>query len=180
MPIMANEIQHVAGSMKVIGIMTIVFGILAIAMPWITGQSILVLIGILVLAAGVARMIWAFRASTLGKGTIAFLIGVLTLLAGIFILANPIFASGVLTIMLVVYLFADGLVELMAAFSLPSGMAGKGWLIVGGIASIVLGMLLWSGFPFAGVLAIGLFLGIKLLFAGMTILMVGSATKAVV
>lgn len=171
------DLEKAAGSMKTMGILTIIFGILAMTMPWITGQSILLLIGILVMAGGVTRMIWAFKAGSLGKGILVFLIGVLTLLAGIAIIANPILSSGVLTIMLAGYFFVDGFAELMTAFAMPSGQGGKGWLMFDGVITILLGIAIFTGFPLAGAFAIGVFLGIKLLFVGLTMLTLGSAAK---
>ena len=52
------------------GWLSIIFGALATAMPWIAGQSILLMVGALVIAAGIMRMIWAFQAGSLGKGVL--------------------------------------------------------------------------------------------------------------
>jgi len=169
-----SEIKSAAGSMKWLGILTIVFGILAIMMPYITGQSVLMIIGFLVIAGGIMRMIWAFKAGSLGKGLLVFVIGVLTLLAGFWIVTEPFIAAGALTIVLSFYFFVDGVAELMAAFSLQQG---KGWLIFDGLVTIVLGVLLFMGFPLSGPFAVGVLLGIKLLFAGATMLALGSAVK---
>ena len=171
---MNSEIKSGAGSMKWMGILTIIFGILAMMMPYITGQSVLLLIGILVMAGGILRLIWAFKAGSLGKGILVFLIGVLTLLAGFWIITEPFVAAGALTIVLSIYFFADGLMEIIAAFSVEEG---KGWLLFDGIVTVVLGVLLFTGFPFSGPLAVGILLGIKLLFAGITMLTLGSAVK---
>jgi len=169
-----TALQEVGSSMKWMGWLCIVFGILAIVMPWIAGQSILMMVGILVMAAGVMRMIWAFRAGSLGKGILVFLIGVLTLLAGVAVIANPLMSSAVLTIMLAVYFVVDGFSELMSAFSVEEG---KGWLLFDAVVTIILGIMIFTGFPLAGTVAIGVFLGIKLLFVGITMLTVRSAVK---
>ena len=167
-------LQKVGSSVKWMGWLSIIFGILAIAMPWVAGQSILLMVGALVMAAGVLRMIWAFKAGSLGKGILVFLIGVLTLLAGIAVIAHPVMSSAILTVMLAVYFFVDGFSELMAAFSLKEG---KGWLIFDAVVTILLGIMIFTGFPLAGTVAIGVFLGIKLLFGGVTMLTVRSAVK---
>ena len=172
-----SEIKSNASSMKWMGILTIIFGILAMMMPYITGQSVLMLIGILVMAGGIMRMIWAFKAGSLGKGILVFIIGGLTLLAGFWIITEPFIAAGALTIVLSIYFFVDGFAEIMAAFSLAEG---KGWLIFDGVVTIVLGVLLFMGFPFSGPLAVGVLLGIKLLLAGITMLTLGSAVKQAV
>jgi len=174
----SSDLQKAGSSMKIMGILTIIFGILALAAPWIAGQSVMWLIGVLVMAGGLTRMFWAFKAGSLGKGILVFLIGVLTLLAGIAVISHPVMSSAILTMILAIYFFVDGFTEIMAAFALPSGQGGKGWLIFDGVITIALGVMLFSGFPIAGTLAIGVFLGIKLLFVGMTMLTLGSAAKA--
>lgn len=171
-------LEQASGTVKFMGILSIIFGILAMASPWVAGNSVLWLIGILVMAAGLMRMFWAFKADSFGKGAMVFLIGGLTFLAGLAVIAHPIFSAGVLTIVLAIYFFVDGFTELMAAFALPKGVDGKGWLMFDAVVTIVLGILIFTGFPVAGTVAIGVFLGIKLLLVGMTMLMVRSAAKS--
>jgi len=172
-----SEINSAASSVKWMGILTIIFGVLAMMMPYITGQSVLTLVGILVMAGGIMRMIWAFKAGSLGKGILVFVIGGLTLLAGFWVITEPFIAAGALTIVLSVYFFLDGFAEIMAALSLEEG---KGWLIFDGVVTVVLGALLFMGFPFSGPLAVGLLLGVKLLLAGISMLTLGSAAKQAV
>ena len=168
-------LQNVSSRMRLMGWLSIIFGVLAIVMPWIAGQSILLLIGVLVMAAGIMRMIWAFQAGSLGKGILVFLIGVLTLLAGVAVIANPLMSSAVLTIMLAVYFLVDGFSELFASFSVKEG---KGWLLFDAVVTILLGIMIFTGFPLAGTVAIGVFLGIKLVFAGVTMLTIRAAAKS--
>ncbi len=156
------------------GWLSIIFGALAIAMPWIAGQSILLMVGILVITAGIMRMIWAFQAGSLGKGVLVFLIGVLTLLAGFAVVASPLMSSAILTLMLSIYFFVDGFSEFIAAFALQDG---KGWLLFDGVVTVLLSIMIFTGFPLAGTVAIGVFLGIKLVFAGVTMLSIRSLAK---
>jgi uncharacterized membrane protein HdeD (DUF308 family) len=165
----------IGGRVKFLGILTLIFGVLVVASPWMAGQALLWLIGVLVIAGGLARMLWAFQAGTLGKGILVFLIGMLTLLAGILVISHPLLTSAVLTVVLAIYFVADGIAELFAAGTLPRDQEGKGWLVFDGIVSLVLGVMIFTGFPLAGVVAIGVFLGIKLLLAGMTMLTLGAA-----
>jgi uncharacterized membrane protein HdeD (DUF308 family) len=161
--------------MKMMGVLTIAFGILAIAMPWVAGQSLMWLLGMLVMAGGLTRMVWAFGAGSLGKGVLVFLIGVLTLVAGIAVIAHPLMTSAILSVLLALYFLADGLAEIFAGAALTEGQAGKGWLIFDGIATLILGVMIFTGFPLSGLFAIGVLLGVKLLFAGTTMLTLGVA-----
>jgi uncharacterized membrane protein HdeD (DUF308 family) len=168
------NLQKVSSSMILMGWLSIIFGALAIAMPWIAGQSILLMVGALVIAAGIMRMIWAFQAGSLGKGVLVFLIGVLTLLAGFAVVASPLMSSAILTIMLSIYFFVDGLSEFFAAFSIQDG---KGWLLFDAVVTVLLSIMIFTGFPLAGTVAIGVFLGIKLVFVGVTMLSIRSLAK---
>jgi uncharacterized membrane protein HdeD (DUF308 family) len=64
-------------------------------------------------------------------------------------MAHPLFASAVLTVVLAVYFILDGIAEIGGGTQLPSG-AGGGWLIFGGIVSILLGIMIWAQYPLAG------------------------------
>lgn len=164
-------------NMTILGVVAIILGMFAMLVPGLTGFSIVMLLGLIVLAAGIVRIIWAFQANSLGKGVLTFVIGLLTFLCGIALLANPLFASGVLTIILAAYFIVDGFVEIAAGFQAGPG-TGWGWMLFGGIVSIFLGAIIWSQFPLSGVWAIGILLGIKLFFVGLIMITAGSAVRS--
>ena len=163
--------------MTLFGVIAIILGILAMMAPVLTGMWVIILVGVLVLIGGIVRIIWALQAGSLGKGLPMFAIGGLTLLCGIVLLAHPLFASGVLTIMLALYFVLDGISEIVASVRLRPG-SGWGWMLFGGIVSLWLGIIIWRQFPLSGVWAIGILLGIKLFFVGLIMLKGGSAVRS--
>ena len=175
-----TEITNAAATggrnVKLFGIITIILGILAIASPLAVGLSVALLVGLFVVVGGLVRMIWAFQAGSLGKGLLTFAIGGLTLLCGVALATHPLFTSGVLTIILAVYFVLDGVFEIAAAFRVRP-TSGWGWLLVCGVISFLLGLMIWQQFPLSGAWAIGILLGIKLLFVGMTMIGVGSMVR---
>lgn len=175
---LADAAKKAGTGMNVLGSITVILGFLAILAPLLTGFSILMLVGILVVIAGLVRMFWAFTAGSFGKGALMFALGGLTLLCGLALLSNPMFASGMLTIVLAIYLVVDGGVEIAAGLGLKPE-SGWGWMLFGGIVSILLGVMIWRQYPISGAWAIGVFLGIKLLFIGLSMLTVGSTARAV-
>jgi uncharacterized membrane protein HdeD (DUF308 family) len=176
-----NDSAHAAkaggNKMTILGVIAIILGILAMLAPGLTGMSVLILVGVLVLIVGMARIIWAFQSGGLGKGLLMFAIGGLTLLCGIVLLAHPLFASGVLTIMLALYFILDGISEIATSIRLRPG-SGWGWMLFAGIVSIWLGIMIWGQFPLSGMWAIGILLGIKLVFVGLIMLMGGSSVRS--
>ena len=172
----ADVIAKGGKNAKILGIIAIILGFLAMLAPGLTGVSVAIVVGALAVVAGILRMIWAFSAGSLGKGVLVFVIGVLTLLCGLVLLGNPLFATGVLTLLLAAYFIVDGITELIAGFRVS---VGRGWLVFGGIVSILLGILIWAQFPLSGAWAIGILVGVKLLMVGMIMVTAGSAAQSV-
>ncbi len=162
--------------MTIFGVIAILLGLLAILTPAVVGTSVLVFLGVIVLAAGIVRMVWSFGSGSVGKGLLMFALGLLTFLCGVGLIANPLFASGFLTVVLAVYFFLDGLAEIVAAFK-QKGRQGWVWMLLGGVVSILLAALIWKQFPLSGVWAIGVLLGIKLFFIGIIMVTGGSTLR---
>jgi uncharacterized membrane protein HdeD (DUF308 family) len=173
-----KEAKTTGRRMTVFGIITIILGLFAMAAPAITGLSIAMIVGVLVIIGGILRMVWAFSAGSFGKGLLVFAVGCLTLLCGLALVTNPLFASGFLTAFLAVSLFADGVAELVGAFRVDRG-SGRLWLIIGGIASIALAVMIWRQFPISGSWAIGILFGVKLLFVGMAMIAGGGTVRTI-
>lgn len=175
---LSESIQAGGQNMKWFGVFTLVMGILALIAPFMTGISVVVLVGFFVVGGGIARMIWSFKSNSFGQGLLKFALGGLTLICGLFIVTDPLVSSGVLTIMIAIYLLVDGGFELMAAFTAPPP-TGRGWLLFGGIISIVLGLMIWRQFPLSGAWALGIFLGVKLVMVGLAMMGIGRAVKKI-
>jgi len=173
-----TDAKAVGTRMSVFGVIAILLGMLAMLMPGLAGLSVVTLVGVLVVAGGIVRMLWAFGAASLGRGLLVFALGGLTLLCGLILVAHPLITAGVLTVLLAAYFLADGIAEITASLQRRPA-AGWGWLLFGGIVSIWLGLIMWEQFPLAGVWAIGILLGIKLVCVGLIVLRGGSAVRAV-
>ena len=173
------DLAHKGGTrMTTWGILTMALGVFAMFTPMLTGFSILLLLGIAVMAAGVMRMIWAFSAGSVGRGLLMFVLGLLTLAVGLLLLVNPLFAAVSVTILLTIYLVVDGAAEVYAGVQRKPD-AGWGWLVIGGVVSVLLGVMIWRQAPLAGVWALGLFLGIKLFFVGLIMMTVGGTLRGI-
>jgi uncharacterized membrane protein HdeD (DUF308 family) len=161
---------------SIFGILTFVMGVLALGTPLVAGASVALFVGVLVLVGGVTRLVGAFQAESFGKGALTFLLGGLTIVAGLVMVSSPLVGVAWLTIMLAAYLVVDGIFEIAASFQIRPEQ-GWGWLLFGGVTSLLLGLMIWRQFPLSGAWAIGVLLGIKLMMAGMELIMVGTVVR---
>lgn len=175
----AEAVKAGGQSVTVYGVVAMVLGLLAMVAPAVAGHLIAMILGILVLIGGIVRMAWALQGGHGGRGALRFVIGVLTLLCGVALVANPLFASGVLSIVLAVYFILDGLAEAIAGFTMRP-RPGWGWMLVGGVVSMLLGAMIWRQYPLSGAWAMGVLIGVKLFFVGLLMVAAGSAARSAV
>ncbi len=158
------------------GVIMLIAGALAIAAPFVAGASIMIMLGVSLLVAGVAQCFLAFKADAFGRGLVILALGALTAAAGVWTLREPLVALASVTMLLAAYIFVAGVLELFAAFS-SEREAGRGWIMFSAIVSILLGISLWRQLPFSGVWAIGTLVGVRLLMAGASLVAIGSAVR---
>jgi uncharacterized membrane protein HdeD (DUF308 family) len=165
-----------AGRLTMFGVIAVIAGVLALAMPWASGVGVAITIGVALLFGGTARLIGAFSAGSFGRGALAFIGAALTLLAGAIMVVQPGWGLATLTLMLGAFLLADGVSGALLAFQVKPAQ-GWGWMLFSAAMSLLLGFLLLNEWPLTGLWAIGTLFGAHLLFAGLTMISIGSAAK---
>ena len=179
--IAANFIEAIQAHARVAvitGVILLLCGLLAVAAPLAAGVSITILVGLLLTAGGIGQCLLALRAGAFGKGLLVFLIGGLTVIAGVFMLTQPIEGLEAITLFLAAYFLATGIFELIAAMQMRP-TAGWGWMLLNGVVTLVLGLVIWRQFPLSGAWAVGVLFGLKLIMGGWWLVLLGrSAGKA--
>lgn len=160
------------------GFVVVLLGVLAMMMPFVSGIAVTTLVTIFVIAAGITMTMYAFKAGSFVKGLFQFLFGGITILAGVAMFTQPMLGMYTLTAVLMGWFLVDGIFSLIAGFK-AKPVEGWGWVVISGIASIVLAILMWRQWPATGQFAIGLLVGIRLIFTGWSIAMIGAVGDAV-
>lgn len=177
----ANFIEAIQAHARVAvitGVILLLCGLLAVAAPLAAGVSITILVGLLLTAGGIGQCLLALRAGAFGKGLLVFLIGGLTVIAGVFMLTQPLEGLEAITLFLAAYFLATGIFELIAAMQMRP-TAGWGWMLLNGVVTLVLGLVIWRQFPLSGAWAVGVLFGLKLMMGGWWLVLLGrSAGKA--
>jgi uncharacterized membrane protein HdeD (DUF308 family) len=156
-----------------------ILGMLAIMTPFVSGVAVTAMVAVFITAAGLAMTVYAFKAGSFGKGLLQLLFGGITVLCGIAMFSTPVLSMLTLTGILLAYFLVDGIFVIIAGVR-RKGEPGWGWMIISGIASIVLAVILWQKWPISGAYVIGMLVGIRLIFTGWSIAMLGMLGDATV
>jgi len=173
----AHEAKKNAGWLVVLGVVTVIAGFLSVGSPLASGLAVTFIIGFAVTIGGVARTIGAFSAGSFGQGALGFIGGILTLGAGLILVARPGIGLETLTLLLGACLVVDGIAGAILAFNVRPE-TGWGWMLFSAAMALVLGIFLLSEWPLSGVWAIGTLVGINLIFAGFSLIFVGAAARS--
>jgi uncharacterized membrane protein HdeD (DUF308 family) len=140
-------------------------------------MTVSVVVGVVLILGGILRTAFAWIAIGWGSLLLRAAVGILTILAGGYMIMQPDVGAQVLAMVLVFYLVADGITSLIFALRLPPATGGA-WMMLGAVASLVIGILMYMQWPASGELAVGILIGIKLILDGSTLIGVGSVAKA--
>jgi uncharacterized membrane protein HdeD (DUF308 family) len=173
---MLGTIKKHAGIGMALGIGIAIAGVLAVISPLIAGLSVTIAVGVLLVVSGVSRLFLAFKMGSFGRGLFMFVLGLLTLVAGGYLVARPGMGLQTLTLVLAAYLFVEGIFEIIYAFRLRP-IKGWGWTLFSGIAALVLGIMIWRQFPVSGMWAVGTIAGIHMIFAGSSLASLSRAAR---
>lgn len=150
------------------GLAMSVVGVLAIVFPLISTLSVEIMLGWLLLLAGIATTFGAFHIHGSGPFFGQLLMGLLSAALGIYLLTHPEVGMVVLTLMLAVAFMFDG------AWQLGFGLEvrpepGWGWLAFSGAVGIATAMVIAGGLPGTSHFVIGLLVGLNFLTTGLAL-----------
>ena len=148
-----------------VGILLIVIGLAAIAVPFLAGVAASLLFGWLLVIAGIAHLVYAWSERRAGAVLWQILIGAVYLIAALYMLVFPIAGVATLTLVVAFYIVAEGAFE-VAVFVRLRRLHGAAWFLLNGLVSLLLGGLILLYWPFSSLWAVGTLMGISLLLGG--------------
>jgi uncharacterized membrane protein HdeD (DUF308 family) len=178
---MLNEFGNPAGSFTspirahwraflIEGIILILLGLTAIALPLVAGLAVAILVGWLILIGGVVGLMTTYMTRGAPGFWWSLLSAVLWIVAGLAVLAAP--AAGLLyfTILLLIWFAIEGVSMIMYALSHRRSATQRwGWVLASGVIDLLLALILAAGLPGTAAWALGLLVGINLLFGGLSL-----------
>jgi uncharacterized membrane protein HdeD (DUF308 family) len=160
------------------GILLSILGLAAIVAPFIAGLAFTIFLGWLFLISGAVGLAMTFWARQMPGFWWSLLSAVLALGAGLILLTRPV--QGVLTLTIVIgaYFLAEGVATIMYALEHRRELSERwSWMLFSGILDILISGMIIAGLPGSAEWAIGLLVGINLLFGGSTLIGVALAAR---
>jgi uncharacterized membrane protein HdeD (DUF308 family) len=150
-----------------LAITLIVLGLLAMTLPTVTSIGVVKVLGWLIIFDGFAQLVHAFRSEGVGRIAWKILVAILYLAAGAYLLANPLLGVAGLTLVLAIFFFAEGVMNLVAYF-VTRRHERSAWLLMHGIVSVFLALIIWRQWPSGSFWVIGTIVGISMFISGFT------------
>ena len=172
-----DTLQRSWGWLFGLGIVLVVLGVLAIALPAIATLAVGIFIGWLLVIGGVVQLAHAFGERRWRGFLLHFLGGLLYLVVGGLILTDPFRGALALTILLAAFLVVEGIFQVLLALRIRP-FRNWGWVLASGLITLLLGILIFAGWPSTALWVIGLLVGIHLLTSGIALIMLGLAARA--
>jgi uncharacterized membrane protein HdeD (DUF308 family) len=149
------------------GILLIVLGSLAVLVPAVASVAATIVFGWILLLSGVLGLITTLRARQAPGFGWALLSAIIGIAAGVVLLAMPVQGTLSLTAVLIAFLLVEGVASILYAFEHRKGLSGRwSWMLASGIIDVVLALILMAGLPGTAVWALGLLIGINMIFGG--------------
>jgi uncharacterized membrane protein HdeD (DUF308 family) len=161
-----------------LGIALVILGSFCIIDPFVPTLASVILLGFVLMAAGIVQIVSSFWAGKWSGMLIHMLIGVLYVVVGYMVVdAPPVVNMVVITKFIAIFLVVSGAFRIVSA--LVVRFQDWGWALVNGVITLLLGVIINRQLPEAALWVIGLFLGIELLFNGWSWVMLSLGLRAI-
>jgi uncharacterized membrane protein HdeD (DUF308 family) len=149
------------------GALLVVLGIFAVLVPAVASITATILFGWILLFSGVVGLFSTLRARHAPGFGWSLFSAVTGIVAGAVLLWMPVQGALSLTAVLIAFLFVEGMVSILFALEHRKGWSGRwGWMVASGVVDVILALILLAGLPGTAEWALGLLMGINLIFGG--------------
>ena len=173
---LGTEVGKEATQMMWWGAALLLVGIAAVAFPFYSTFVATLFVGWTFVISGVVMLFGAFTIRGAGPFFGALLLALLSIAAGVFLLARPGSGELAVTLTLGALFMVQGAFEVALAFALRP-QRGWGWMLASAAASVVLAVAILAGWPGSSLYALGVVLGVNFISSGLACLMIGAAAK---
>jgi len=160
-----------------LSVVLILLGALAIFSPLYASAFIVLMLGWIALISGITMIVQSFQADPVRGRWLTLVVGIFYGLAGLYIIFNPLKGVALLTLSFGILFIAEGIITIIMGFTNRAGQSMSWLVVLNGIITLILGILVINGWPSTALWFIGLYVGISLLFSGVSLLAAALAAR---
>jgi uncharacterized membrane protein HdeD (DUF308 family) len=161
------------------GIVLVALGVLAVIIPRLATLAFTVFLGWLFVISGIAGLVTTFGARRAAGFWWSLISAMLAIAVGVIMVLWPVSGAISLTMVLTAFFIAEGIVSIMYALAHRQQLTGQwGWLLASGLIDLAIAVLIMAGFPGTAAWAIGLLVGINMIFGGTALIVVALHAKS--
>lgn len=154
------------------GFIFVILGILAIIAPIASTIATEIIVGWLLILGGCIQSYRSFKERENKGFYLSLISSILYIGIGIIFLLFPVLGIITLTLILIFFFLLEGIMKIILAFKVKP-LYNWAWVLLSGIVSVIMGIIIWSGWPGTASWVLGLLIGINMLFLGSTLIALG-------
>ena len=139
--------------------------------PNVATLAVSIFVGWLFFIGGIFRTLWVWRSRAMPGFAWSLLTALLAIVFGLILIFRPLAGALTLTMILVAFFILEGITAIVLAVQHRAHLRSWGWVLFSGIVDLLLAFLIWAGWPSSADWAIGLLVGINMLFFGLSLVM---------
>jgi uncharacterized membrane protein HdeD (DUF308 family) len=174
----ARSIHEHWGLFLAEGIILVLLGLIAIIVPPIATLAFTIIIGWIFLISGILGLVTTFMARGAPGFLWSLISAIIAIAAGVVLLLWPISGSVSLTLVLIAFFVIEGIVSIMYAIEHRNQLTGQWmWMLISGIIDLILAAIIFAGLPGSAFWALGLLVGINMVFGGAALIAMALAAR---
>ena len=159
------------------GIVMMALGFLAVAEPNVATIALGIFVGWLFFIGGIFRALSVWQSRGMPGFAWSLLTALLAIFLGLILIFRPLAGVLTLTMVLIAFFILEGITAIALAVQHREHLRSWGWVLFSGIIDLLLAYLIWAGWPSSADWAIGLLVGINMLFFGLSLVMTALAAR---
>lgn len=172
-----SDIVRQASTLTILwGVSLVIFGMLAVASPYVAAVAVNAVIAWLIVLAGVVHVVLAFQAHGAGSLIWKLLVGLAYVFFGVYLIMHSALGVASLTLLLASLFLIEGVLDIVLFFQMRSA-GGSSWVLADGIITLVLGLMIYMQWPASSAWAIGTLVGVSMIVSGVSRVMLSLAVR---
>ena len=160
-----------------LGILSLILGIVGLFMSVAVTLASTVIFGVFTVIAGILFFVEAFAQDGFGSKLLMSLVSVMYIIGGAVMTIHPTISAVWITLFMAFFFIFIGIVRIVSGLMMRQESPAWFAIVINGVLGLLLGVLMYSGWPASGLWVIGMFVSIELIMQGVTVIAIANGVK---